>query len=88
MVVCEFFDDEREVAAHLPAVSTTDRAHVHVERRQRQDTVYQALRREWPRQSPLELARIARDLNAGKRLKFQQRLPPEVLVEWAKGERI
>jgi len=48
----------------------------------------EALRRKWPRQSPLELARIARDLNAGKRLKFQQRLRPEVLVEWAKGERI
>lgn len=43
----------------------------------------EALRCEWPRRAPLELAQIARDLNAGKKLKFQQRLRPEILAEWA-----
>lgn len=43
----------------------------------------EALRREWPGQSPLEIGRIAQDLNVGKRLKFQQRIRPEILAEWA-----
>jgi hypothetical protein len=46
----------------------------------------EALRRAWPRQSPLELARIARDLNAGKNLRFQQRLTSEALTRWAQGD--
>lgn len=46
----------------------------------------EALRRGWLRQSPLELAHIARDLNAGKRPRFQQRLNPEALARWAQGD--
>jgi len=77
--------DSRERSAAVQAL-TYLREHGH--RLDPDQLTSEALRREWPRQSPLELARIARDLNAGKRLKFQQRLRPEVLAEWAKGERI
>jgi len=45
--------------------------------------VVEAIRNEWPRQSPLELADLARSINQGKRLRFQNRLRPEVLEEWA-----
>lgn len=43
----------------------------------------EAIRNEWPGQSPLDLAKIARDLNASKRLRFQQRLRTEALEGWA-----
>ncbi len=46
----------------------------------------EALRQDWPRQSPLDLARIARDLNAGKTLRFQQRLNAAALARWADGD--
>jgi hypothetical protein len=45
--------------------------------------VVEAIRNEWPRRSPLELARIAKDLNAGKRLRYQPRLSVERLAQWA-----
>jgi hypothetical protein len=45
--------------------------------------VTEALRNEWPSQSPLELARLAKEITAGKRLRFAQRLLPEVVAEWA-----
>lgn len=45
--------------------------------------VVEAIRNEWPRQSPLELADLARSIDQGKRLRFQERLRPEVLEEWA-----
>lgn len=47
------------------------------------ELVVEAIRNEWPRQSPLELADLARSINQGKRLRFQKRLRPDVLVEWA-----
>jgi hypothetical protein len=45
--------------------------------------VVEAIRNEWPRRSSLELARIATDLNAGKRLRYQPRLSVERLAQWA-----
>ncbi|WP_375496540.1 hypothetical protein [uncultured Jatrophihabitans sp.] len=45
--------------------------------------VTEAIRNEWPRESPLELADLARQINAGKRLRFKRRLVPEVLTEWS-----
>lgn len=45
--------------------------------------VVEAIRNEWPGRSPLELARIAKDLNAGKRLRYQPRLSVERLAQWA-----
>ena len=37
----------------------------------------------WPWDSPIELADLARDISAGKRLRYQQRLRPEVVAQWA-----
>ena len=45
--------------------------------------VVEAIRNDWPGQSPLELADLARSINQGKRLRFQRRLRQEVLEEWA-----
>jgi hypothetical protein len=33
--------------------------------------------------SPIELARLTRDIKAGERLRYQQRLRPEVIAQWA-----
>ena len=46
--------------------------------------IVEAIRNDWPRQSPLELADLARSINQGKRLRFQNRLRQEVLEEWAR----
>jgi hypothetical protein len=46
----------------------------------------EAIRRGWPGTSPIELAKIATDLNAGKNLRFQKRVAPEALARWAAGE--
>lgn len=43
----------------------------------------EAIRHGWPGWSPLELADIARDLNRGKRLRFQNRLDVRALERWA-----
>lgn len=72
--------DSRERSAAVQAL-TYLREHGH--KLDHDQLTTEALRREWPRQPPLKLAKIARDLNAGKRLKFQQRLRPEILVAWA-----
>lgn len=45
--------------------------------------VVEAIRHDWPRQSPLELADLARSINQGKRLRFSKRLRAELLDEWA-----
>ena len=42
----------------------------------------EAIRRGWPGTSPLDLANLAKELNAGKRLRYQQRLSESVLREW------
>lgn len=42
----------------------------------------EALRNDWPRTSPLELADLARQLNAGKHLRFQERLVPAFMARW------
>lgn len=45
--------------------------------------VVEAIRYGWPGASPLELADLAKQLNAGKRLRYEPRLNTSVLVEWA-----
>jgi hypothetical protein len=45
--------------------------------------IVEAIRQEWPGTSPLELADLAKQLNAGKRLRYDQRLSPTALAEWA-----
>lgn len=36
----------------------------------------------WPGDSPQPLADLARQINAGKRLRFQNRLSPDAMPEW------
>jgi hypothetical protein len=43
----------------------------------------EAIRHGWPGTSPLELADLARQLNAGKHLRYGQRLNPAALAQWA-----
>lgn len=45
--------------------------------------VVEAIRNDWPRQSPLQLADLARSISQGRRLRFQTRLRTELLEEWA-----
>lgn len=43
----------------------------------------EAIRNGWPGRAPIELAQIAHDINAGKQLRHQNRIDPELLAEWA-----
>ncbi|MCZ2849812.1 hypothetical protein [Modestobacter sp. VKM Ac-2978] len=43
----------------------------------------EAIRRGWPGTSPLELADLAKQLNAGKRLRYSERLNAASLAKWA-----
>lgn len=45
--------------------------------------IVEALRQGWPGVSPLEFAGLARDLNRGKRLRFQNRLDIRALQRWS-----
>jgi hypothetical protein len=44
--------------------------------------IVEAIRNEWPGVSPLEFADLAKQINAGKQLRFQKRLNPDAIVEW------
>lgn len=45
----------------------------------------EAIRNEWPGTSSLELAELAKQLNAGKGLRYQERLSTRVHEEWARS---
>lgn len=45
--------------------------------------IVEAIRQGWPGVSPLEFAGLARDLNRGKRLRFQNRLDIRALERWS-----
>jgi len=45
--------------------------------------VVEAIRQGWPGSTPLEFADLARDLNEGKRLRFENRLDIRALERWA-----
>lgn len=47
-----------------------------------QQLIVEALRNDWPRQAPIRLAEIAKDLNSGKRLRYTNRVSIEALAEW------
>lgn len=57
--------------------------HQHEHRLEPTQLITEALRNEWPRQSPLELARLAKAISAGRGPRFAQRLRPEIVAEWA-----
>lgn len=51
-----------------------------------QQLIVEALRQGWPGTSPLELAKIAADLNAGRRLQTGVRIRPATLQQWTSAE--
>lgn len=44
----------------------------------------EAIRNDWPGRAPIELAEIARDITAGKQLRYLHRIDPQQLAEWAR----
>lgn len=48
--------------------------------------ITEAVRNDWPRQSSLELARLATEITAGKQLRFTQRLNRDVVEQWAQTQ--
>lgn len=46
----------------------------------------EAIRNQWHGTSPMELAKIGRALNEGKRLKYESRLGQRKLAEWVSGD--
>lgn len=79
-VLNQGLSDSRERSMAVQALTYFHRHGHHLDGAQ---LVTEALRNGWPRQSPLELARLAKEITAGAQLRYQQRLVPEVLAEWA-----
>lgn len=66
------------------AVQTLTYLHNHGHRLVPDQLVTEAIRNGWGGQGPLDLAEIAKQLNAGKQLRYQKgRIRPERLAEWA-----
>ncbi len=72
--------DSRERSAAVQAMTYF---HQHGHRLDPRQLVTEALRNGWPGDSPIELAELAQDIKAGKRRRYQQRLRPEVVAQWA-----
>jgi hypothetical protein len=79
-VLNQGLSDSRERSMAVQALTYF---HRHGHRLDGAQLITEALRNEWPRQSPLELARLAKEITAGKQLRYQQRLVPEVVAGWA-----
>ena len=47
-----------------------------------QQLIVEAQRQGWPGDSPQQLADLATQINAGKQLRFQNRLNPDAMAEW------
>ncbi len=72
--------DSRERSMAVQALTyMRDRGHILVPNQ----LAVEAIRNQWPGTSPLELADLANQLNAGKHLRFGQRLNPLTLAQWA-----
>lgn len=72
--------DDRERSSAVQALTyMRDHGHKLVP----EQLVVEAIRQEWPGTGPLELADLAKQLNAGKRLRFQKRINPTSLDEWS-----
>lgn len=73
--------DARERATAVQALTyMRDRGHELIP----SQLMVEAIRQEWPGTSPLMFANLAKQLNAGKRLRFEKRLNPTALAEWAR----
>ena len=72
--------DSRERSTAVQALTyLRDRGH----RLDPDQLIVEAIRQRWPGTAPLELAKLARALNAGKQLRYQERIRPESLAQWA-----
>lgn len=79
-VVNQGLVDSRERSAAAQALTfLRDRGHKLIP----EQLVVEAIRRGWAGRSPLDLADLAKQLNAGKSLRFQQRINPKMLDEWS-----
>lgn len=74
--------DSRERSTAIQAL-TFIRARGHELRPQQ--LIVEAIRQGWPGASPLDLANLARDLNRGKQLRYQDRLNVRALEEWSRA---
>lgn len=79
-VLNQGLSDSRERSMAVQALTYF---HRHGHRLDGPQLITEALRNGWPRQSPLELARLAKEITAGKQLRYQQRLVADVVAEWA-----
>jgi len=79
-VLNQGLSDSRERAMAVQALTFM---HMRGHRLVPEQLIVEAIRNEWPGQSPLQLADLARSINRGKRLQLQHRLRQEVLEEWA-----
>jgi hypothetical protein len=73
--------DSRERSAAVQALTYF---HQHGHRLDPRQLTTEALRNGWPDDSPIRFADLARDINAGKRLRYEQRLRREVVEQWSK----
>lgn len=73
--------DKRERSEAIEALTYF---HRHGHRLDPRQLETEAIRNGWPGQAPIELARIAESINAGKKLRFQQRLSLETLAQWTR----
>lgn len=72
--------DSRE---HLMAAHALTYFHQRGHRLYEPQLTTEALCDGWTRRAPLELARLAKEIEAGNRLRFRKRLVPEALAVWA-----
>ena len=71
--------DSRERSTAVQALTfMRDRGHRLVP----EQLAVEALRNDWPGTSSLELADLAKQLNTGKRLRYQKRLDPAAMARW------
>jgi hypothetical protein len=77
-VINQGLTDSRERSMAVQALTyMRDRGHEFIP----EQLIVEAIRHEWPGTSPLDFAELAKQLNAGKRLRFEKRLSTAALEE-------
>lgn len=78
-VLNQGLSDSRERSTAVQALRFM---HEHGHKLDPQQLIVEALRAGWPGDSPQELADLAKQINAGKKLRFEKRLNPAAMAEW------
>lgn len=71
--------DSRERSTAVEALTFM---HVRGHKLDPQQLIVEAQRQGWPGDSPQQLADLAKRINSGKQLRFQNRLNPDAMAEW------